>query len=208
MCLGVERCDSDDLPMFVDPPNAAIEARHEDEPRHFGDPRSHHSVPLHNASDLFGGVPRHGEERARAPIMVGQIGIPPPALKPSGIKPIFTPEEPQRLIHLRESKNMAWDQAGLRPGGCGRKRSVPSHTSELPAKKQSKWLPEEDALIIELRGSGMKWDDIAKRLPGRSSIGCRLHYQNYLERRSEWDEERKNKLARLYERYSCLPPLF
>ncbi|KAK3946169.1 MYB DNA-binding domain-protein [Diplogelasinospora grovesii] len=75
------------------------------------------------------------------------------------------------------------------------------HTSESPAKKQSKWSPEEDALIIELRGSGMKWDDISKRLPGRSAISCRLHYQNYLERRSEWDEERKNKLARLYERF-------
>ncbi|KAK0706836.1 hypothetical protein B0T26DRAFT_680460 [Lasiosphaeria miniovina] len=78
---------------------------------------------------------------------------------------------------------------------------MPPHTTESPAKKQSKWSPEEDALIIELRGSGMKWDDISKRLPGRSSISCRLHYQNYLERRSEWDEERKNKLARLYERF-------
>ena len=47
----------------------------------------------------------------------------------------------------------------------------------------------------------MKWEDISKRLPGRSAISCRLHYQNYLERRSEWDEERKNRLARLYERY-------
>lgn len=47
----------------------------------------------------------------------------------------------------------------------------------------------------------MKWEDISKRLPGRSAISCRLHYQNYLERRSEWDEERKNKLARLYERF-------
>lgn len=80
------------------------------------------------------------------------------------------------------------------------KRSMPPHTSESPAKKQSKWSAEEDALIIELRGSGMKWEDISKRLPGRSAISCRLHYQNYLERRSEWDEERKNKLARLYER--------
>ncbi|KAK1754565.1 hypothetical protein QBC47DRAFT_402979 [Echria macrotheca] len=89
-----------------------------------------------------------------------------------------------------------------RPGSGGSgKRSMPPHTSESPAKKQSKWSPEEDALIIELRGSGMKWDDISKRLPGRSSISCRLHYQNYLERRSEWDEERKNKLARLYERF-------
>jgi hypothetical protein len=46
----------------------------------------------------------------------------------------------------------------------------------------------------------MKWDDISKRLPGRSSIACRLHYQNYLEKRGKWTEERKNKLARVYER--------
>ncbi|ERT00031.1 myb DNA-binding protein domain containing protein [Sporothrix schenckii 1099-18] len=78
---------------------------------------------------------------------------------------------------------------------------MPPYTIDSPAKKQSKWSAEEDALIIELRGSGMKWEDISKRLPGRSAISCRLHYQNYLERRSEWDEERKNKLARLYERF-------
>ena len=81
------------------------------------------------------------------------------------------------------------------------KRLLPAPMTESPAKKQSKWSPEEDALIIELRGSGMKWEDISKRLPGRSAISCRLHYQNYLERRSEWDEDKKNKLARLYERY-------
>ncbi|ELR01701.1 hypothetical protein GMDG_00077 [Pseudogymnoascus destructans 20631-21] len=78
---------------------------------------------------------------------------------------------------------------------------MPAHPSEMPAKKQSKWSPEEDALIIDVRGRGMKWEDISKCLPGRSAISCRLHYQNYLERRSEWDEERKNKLARLYERF-------
>jgi hypothetical protein len=88
----------------------------------------------------------------------------------------------------------------LANSGAGGKRSMPSHPGESPAKKQSKWSAEEDALIIELRGGGMKWEDISKRLPGRSAISCRLHYQNYLERRSEWDEERKNKLARLYER--------
>ncbi|XEU97790.1 hypothetical protein FSHL1_003076 [Fusarium sambucinum] len=82
------------------------------------------------------------------------------------------------------------------------RRGMPPHTGDQPpVKKQSKWSPEEDALIIELRGKGMKWEDISKRLPGRSAISCRLHYQNYLERRSEWDEERKNKLARLYERF-------
>ncbi|QPH06082.1 hypothetical protein C2857_004315 [Epichloe festucae Fl1] len=78
---------------------------------------------------------------------------------------------------------------------------MPPQGTDQPVKKQSKWSPEEDTLIIELRGSGMKWEDVSKRLPGRSAISCRLHYQNYLERRSEWDEERKNKLARLYERF-------
>jgi hypothetical protein len=51
----------------------------------------------------------------------------------------------------------------------------------------------------------MKWEDISKHLPGRSAISCRLRFQNYLERRSEWDEEKKNKLARLYERYEIFP---
>jgi hypothetical protein len=71
---------------------------------------------------------------------------------------------------------------------------------ESPPKKMGKWTPEEDALAIELRRKGMKWDDISKRLPGRSAISCRLRYQNYSEKRPDWDEEKKNKLARLYNR--------
>lgn len=69
-----------------------------------------------------------------------------------------------------------------------------------------KWDAEEDARIIELRGSGMKWGDISKNLPGRTEIACRLHYQNYLEKRGQWDEEKKTKLARVYER-CCPSPL-
>ena len=87
--------------------------------------------------------------------------------------------------------------------GPANKRLAPggAHPAESPVKKkQSKWSGEEDAAIIELRGNGMKWEDISKHLPGRSAISCRLRFQNYLERRSEWDDEKKNKLARLYER--------
>jgi hypothetical protein len=83
------------------------------------------------------------------------------------------------------------------------KRRQSAHVAEPPVKKL-KWSSEEDRLIIELRGKGMKWEDISKRLPGRTAISCRLRYQNYLERRSEWDEDKKNKLARLYERYAIL----
>jgi hypothetical protein len=73
--------------------------------------------------------------------------------------------------------------------------------TESPARKRSKWTLEEDRLMIELRGQGNKWLDIAGRLPGRSSVSCRLRYQNYLEKRVIWDKEKKNKLARLYARY-------
>lgn len=90
---------------------------------------------------------------------------------------------------------------GSPPRVIKRQASQTPLPEESPAKKQSKWTPEEDNLTIELRGQGMKWDDIAKRLPGRSSISCRLRYQNYLEKRAIWDEEKKNKLARLYARY-------
>ncbi|EDN05931.1 predicted protein [Histoplasma mississippiense (nom. inval.)] len=75
-----------------------------------------------------------------------------------------------------------------------------SHGQILP-KKKSKWSSEEDVRIIKLRGRGMSWEDISKKFPGRSAISCRLHYQNYLERRGEWSEDRKTKLALLYERF-------
>lgn len=90
--------------------------------------------------------------------------------------------------------------APLTSSGGSSKRGLPEGATQSPAKKQTKWSPEEDALIIELRGGGMKWDDISKRLYNRSPISCRLHYQNYLEKRSDWDDERKTKLARLYDR--------
>lgn len=87
------------------------------------------------------------------------------------------------------------------PTQTSTKYAMPSHAeNEVPKRTQSKWSPEEDALIIDLRGRNMKWEDISERLPGRSAIACRLHYQNFLERRSKWDEERKTKLARIYER--------
>jgi hypothetical protein len=79
--------------------------------------------------------------------------------------------------------------------------SSQAHPSESPARKNSR-----NGRQTKMRRSsnsvanGMKWEDISKQLPGRSAISCRLHYQNYLERQSEWDEDRKNKLARLYER--------
>ncbi|GKZ32683.1 hypothetical protein AbraIFM66950_002271 [Aspergillus brasiliensis] len=121
---------------------------------------------------------------------------PPSAIPQPSVAPVLPVAAPASLSSVPPVPQLT----SKIPATVPAKRLQPAHTAESPAKKQSKWSPEEDALIIELRGSGMKWEDISKRLPGRSAISCRLHYQNYLERRSEWDEDKKNKLARLYER--------
>jgi hypothetical protein len=50
----------------------------------------------------------------------------------------------------------------------GSNESPPYQTpipKEVPSKKQPKWSTEEDRLVSGLRDEGMKWDDIAKRLP-------------------------------------------
>ena len=70
-----------------------------------------------------------------------------------------------------------------------------------PAKRKRQWTPQEDELIVQLRERGEKWVEICKRLHDRSATSCRLRYQNFLERRQEWSEADKNKLAELYERY-------
>ncbi|KAG8526359.1 uncharacterized protein KY384_000352 [Bacidia gigantensis] len=84
-----------------------------------------------------------------------------------------------------------------------RASSLDEHSSKRPKKikgANQKWDAEEDARIIQLRGEGKKWAEISKRLPGRTEIACRLHFQNYLEKRGQWDEEKKTRLARVYER--------
>lgn len=73
------------------------------------------------------------------------------------------------------------------------------------ANKESSWTPDEDSLIIRLRSEKKPWDEIAKELPKRSGIACRLRYQNYLQNTSLYDhEDIKNKLSRVYYRYVTL----
>jgi len=93
------------------------------------------------------------------------------------------------------------EQLPLQPPSPSLKRPLAPKSTSSPSKKQTKWTPEEDAIIIELRGRNEKWEDISKKLPGRSTIAARLRYQNYIERQSVWDDEKKTKLARLYERF-------
>ncbi|KAL9614113.1 MAG: hypothetical protein Q9167_001398 [Letrouitia subvulpina] len=85
----------------------------------------------------------------------------------------------------------------------GGKRPLPKQTtsSGSPAKKSNrKWTVEEDEVLTELRGQGKKWEDISHHIPQRSDIACRLHFQNYVEKRPAWDEAKKDTLAMMYER--------
>jgi hypothetical protein len=77
----------------------------------------------------------------------------------------------------------------------------------LQSRKQKQWALTEDAQVIELRGQGLKWDDISERIPERSALACRLRYQNYLERRVEWEEKEKDELAMLYITFVLPPPV-
>jgi len=72
----------------------------------------------------------------------------------------------------------------------------------VTVRKQCRWTPEEDSLLFELREQGTKWEDIARQIPGRTLVSCRLRYQNYLVKQGGgWDEDKKDHLARVYTRY-------
>ena len=122
---------------------------------------------------------------------------PPPTASQYPQRAVYPSYQPSSTSDLRLPQPIPITRAS----GQGAKRLAPPHPAESPTKKRLlKWTADEDASIIELRGNGMKWEDISRHLPGRSAISCRLRFQNYLERDSEWNEEKKNKLARLYER--------
>jgi hypothetical protein len=67
------------------------------------------------------------------------------------------------------------------------------------------WTAEEDDLLIELQDQGMKWTDLAKSLDQylykQSPISCCRYYQDGLEKQVSWDEEKQQKLIRIYARY-------
>lgn len=81
-------------------------------------PQHHHhrlpNQPPPNKMQRFNSPPmqHHGP-----PSVVGQDGMPPPALRPRGPKLKFTPEDDQLLVDLKEKKNLTWKQiADFFPG--------------------------------------------------------------------------------------------
>ena len=77
--------------------------------------------------------------------------------------------------------------------------SMEVSTERRKDRANQNWDAEEDAKIIQLRATGMTWSDVASQLPGRTKIACRLHYQHCLEKKGEWDDQKKTRLAKAYE---------
>ncbi|KAF2205402.1 hypothetical protein GQ43DRAFT_15324 [Delitschia confertaspora ATCC 74209] len=118
---------------------------------------------------------------------------------PQAFRPLYTGPPSSTTSHLVPGPNGSPPSQQIKRAAS--QTPLPEESPAGKENKQKKWGPEDDNIMVELRGQGMKWDDVAKRFPGRSSIACRLRYQNYLEKRAHWDEEKKNKLARLYARF-------
>ncbi|KAL8660478.1 MAG: hypothetical protein Q9202_006514 [Teloschistes flavicans] len=84
--------------------------------------------------------------------------------------------------------------------GNKRTASPSPHELQQPNKKPPRqWSDSDSDELVKLRGQNMKWEDIARRFPNRSHVACRLRYQNYMERKYHWTDDKNGKLARLYE---------
>jgi hypothetical protein len=118
---------------------------------------------------------------------------------------LWSKSEDDRIMDLGR-KRLNWEEISehvpdLSTNACRQRyQYLFRERGEKGAPPSGKWLPEEDTRVRELREKGMKWEDISKRLSGRSATACRLRYQNYIIKRMDWDEEHKNKLAIRYER--------
>ncbi|CAL8579397.1 hypothetical protein XPA_005146 [Xanthoria parietina] len=71
------------------------------------------------------------------------------------------------------------------------------HASKRPTRQ---WSDADSDKLLKFRGSNMKWDEVASHFPGRTPTACRLRYQNYLEKKHNWNDEKKKSLAVLYDR--------
>ncbi|KAL8950158.1 MAG: hypothetical protein Q9222_003786 [Ikaeria aurantiellina] len=87
------------------------------------------------------------------------------------------------------------------PSGKRTASTSPEESRHASKKPTRQWSKDDSDLLVTLRLQNMKWEDISQRFPGRTPTACRLRYQNYLERRFDWTDEKKQKLARLYERH-------
>jgi hypothetical protein len=75
-----------------------------------------------------------------------------------------------------------------------------SHIPTSKKRKRMKWYEDENALLVKLGGDGTHWEDVSKRFPGRSPVGCRNHYSFLEKQGNRGGGEKDTKLAKAYDR--------
>lgn len=157
-------------------------------------PRASQAPPSSRSISVPTSTPRYPQVTSPTPSTISQVST---ATAP----PNLYPQADRRTRGPSNFAAVSREPIAAPSGPNKRPPPDKPHSSASPAKKQSKWSAEEDHILVRLRVQDKKWEEIARHLPGRSMTSCRLHYQNYLEKRCPWDEEKSNKLARLYDRY-------
>ncbi|KAK4985116.1 hypothetical protein LTR50_006176 [Elasticomyces elasticus] len=125
------------------------------------------------------------------PSVVGQEGMPSPALRPRGPKLKFTPEDDQLLVELKETKTLTWKQiADFFPGRSSGTLQV-RYCTKLKAKT-TLW---NDEMVQKLRTAMHEYDNDRWRIisgkvgNGFSPAACREKAAELEEEEQEEEEE-------------------
>jgi Myb-like DNA-binding domain len=110
----------------------------------------YHTHPLPDTGQISKRL-KHGDSADSSMVsqntisVVGQPGMPPPAMKPRGPKLKFTPEDDQLLVDLKENKSLTWKQiAEFFPGRSSGTLQV-RYCTKLKAKT-TQWTDETVSL--------------------------------------------------------------
>ncbi|KAG6057356.1 hypothetical protein E4U32_005233 [Claviceps aff. humidiphila group G2b] len=66
-------------------------------------------------------------------------------------------------------------------------------------KSKLEWSGEEETFLFACQRSGMGWETISRLLPGRTAKSCHKYHQIQSQTGPTWNQERKNKLCKMYE---------
>ena len=130
-----------------------------------------------------------------------------------------TSQEGQNEIVISDPKaGKTWKETGTlrssrtvgaaKTRGIHRLKGVPQKSVDTHRRKQRNWSPQEEQLLVSLRAGGKDWDEVSKRLPGRSLWACQKRH-GYIRHRnghgescsgSSWTKTEVEDLMALVER--------
>ncbi|KAF2481395.1 hypothetical protein BDY17DRAFT_301272 [Neohortaea acidophila] len=150
----------------------ASQSQSEPQYHHHRPPARHRPTsPTPNVAASAGGE----EDRSGAPSVVGQPGMPAPAVRPKGPKLKFTPEDDALLVALKETKDLTWKQiADFFPG-----RSSGTLQVRYCTKLKAKTTVWTDEMVSRLRNAmheyeADRWRIISAKVGnGFSAAACR-----------------------------------